>query len=131
MVEMRTLLHISPKLLDNFISMIASRTTVKTYGIHFHKAMSAIPVKFWASVQHLHLISMYPNSVEGMFIYSPKLQHVEFDLEWLTVGSPRVEVVTTETFDRATEDDSQATIKAKINEIVVGKTREYACTQRE
>jgi hypothetical protein len=96
MLAMRILLNISPKVLDNVISMIASRTTVKTYGNNFHKAMSAIPVEFRASVEHLRLKTTYPISVDGMFIYYPRLRTVEVGLEWLTMGSNRVEVVTTE-----------------------------------
>ena len=123
MLAMRTLLNISPKLLDNAISMIASRTTVKTYGNNFHKAMSAIPVEFWASVEHLRLQTTYPISVDGMFIYSPRLRTVEVGLEWLTMGSNHVEVVTAEDFDWVTDDESTARTKAKIDEVVVAKTR--------
>lgn len=123
MLAMHTVLNISPKLLDNAISMIASRTTVKTYGNNFHKAMSAVPVEFWASVEHLHLQTTYPVSVDGLFISFPRLRTVEVGLEWLTMGSNHVEVVTTEDFDWVTDDESPARIKARIDEVVVAKTR--------
>jgi hypothetical protein len=99
MVAMRSLLKISPKLLDNTISMIASRTKVYTHGNHFDKAMSAVPVEFWASIEHLCLLTTYPTALDGMFIYSLKLRVVEVDLDWLIPGSTYVDVVTSEDFD--------------------------------
>ena len=84
MKVMRGLLTISPALRNSIIAMIASRTTIYTYGNKLDEVISSIPTIFLARVQHLHLCTTCPVSLDNTFMLSPGLRTVELGIELLT-----------------------------------------------
>jgi hypothetical protein len=100
---MRHLLRISPRLRNNIILMIASRTTIQTYGNRIYEVLASLPINFLERVQHLRLKITYPASLDDTFLRSPRLRVVEVGLDLLTFCEMRVEIKTSETFSGFSE----------------------------